>query len=108
MPYANEGMFYVFSDCKILVKAVQEKQMEDIPSWQAAETVKQCWMSYEILKNKVKIHAITRAAIKTPHNLANWVRRTGTEGTGTPIQCQISHLEIEHKLNNSFFVLEGA
>lgn len=38
----QEGMFHIFSDCKSLVKAIIEKQVEGIPSWKAAKTIKRC------------------------------------------------------------------
>lgn len=33
----------------------------------------------------------------------NWGKKSGRNGNGTPIQCLISHLENEHKLDKDFF-----
>lgn len=101
----QEGMLHIFSDCKSLVKAIIEKQVEGIPSWKAAETVKRCWTVYYQMRNRITLHYIPRIAVQAPHNMANWARRSGKEGCGTPIQCQISHLEIEHRLSSAYFVI---
>lgn len=103
---SQEGRFCVFTDCKVLLQAVHEKQTHNLPTWQSAETVTRCWMIQQNLGDRVSIQYTTRNALKTPHELANWARISGKEDTGTPIQCQIAHLEVEHRLDDSFFIME--
>lgn len=38
----SERKFMKFSDCKVLVKAVCTNDVEDLPHWQAAQTVAKC------------------------------------------------------------------
>ncbi|KAF3336805.1 RNase H [Carex littledalei] len=103
----QEGMFHIFSDCKPLVNAILKKQTEGLPSWRAAETVKRCWTSYYQMRHRITLQHISRKAVQTHHNMANWARRSGKEGSGTPIQCQIAHLEVTYdfcsRINFFFF-----
>lgn len=34
----------------------------------------------------------------------NWARQSGRTEEGTPIQCQIAHLEVENRLNSDLFL----
>ena len=38
----NAQSTIIFSDCKLLVEAIKNKSVEDIPSWKAIETVLEC------------------------------------------------------------------
>ncbi|KAF3327517.1 hypothetical protein FCM35_KLT07635 [Carex littledalei] len=103
---SQEGRFYLYTDCKVLHTAVYEKQIQNLPSWQAAETVKRCSILQQNMENRVIVQHITRAALTTPHALANWARRSRKNEAGTPLQCQIAHLDVKHNLDEHFFTLQ--
>lgn len=100
----HEGIFSIFTDCNNLVKVIHDKSVEDIPSWRAAEAVKNCINHSNDRQHQWSIQHTVRGAIETPHNLANWAQQSGKTEEGTPIQCQIAHLEIENRLNPEFFL----
>ncbi|XP_078163112.1 uncharacterized protein LOC144558181 [Carex rostrata] len=102
-----EGTFYIFTDCQLLIKAIQEGDITKIPSWRAAESVVKCINGHQINPSRILVQHIKREAVKTSHNMANWARKTGRSGKGTPLQCFLPQTEIEHNLNRVFFRLEG-
>ncbi|XP_078163540.1 uncharacterized protein LOC144558573 [Carex rostrata] len=99
----HPGLFYIFSDCKTLVQAIIDGNTRDLPSWRAAETVGKCIRAYQRNHHSLSILHVLRVVVQTPHRLANWARKTGKNGSGTPIQCYLTHLELEQRLNPDHF-----
>lgn len=54
----GQGKFYIFTDCKILVNAIQEWDISDIPSWRAAEMVMICINLYSKNLDKILLQHI--------------------------------------------------
>lgn len=92
MQGGNQGDFTIFSDNKNMVKAIKEGDITDLVSWRAAEMVMNAVKNLREGTHRMTLQYITRKALQTPHNLANWARKSGKAGNGTPIRCSISHL----------------
>ena len=58
----NEGLFICCSDSKNLVQAIQNESVEGLPSWQAAEEVKECINLNQMHPGKIQVQFITREA----------------------------------------------
>lgn len=99
----NEGLFMCFSDNINLVNAIKNGSIEDLPSWKAAEIVQEGINLKKSYPAKLDVKHVTREAVRTPHIMANWARKTGQSERGTPIQCCIGHMEIEHSINKKNF-----
>lgn len=101
------GNFIIFSDSKNLVQVTNDGDISELASWKAAETAMSAIMLLEEEAHKMQLKYITRRAMLTPHNLANWARKSGRSGEGTPLQCMVSHLEIEQLLNKNYFTTDA-
>ncbi|KAF3327924.1 hypothetical protein FCM35_KLT06530 [Carex littledalei] len=99
----SEGVFICYSDSRQLVQAIADRRVQGIPNWRAAEKVQQCINYIARYRDRVQVKYITRKALHTAHQMANWARMTGKIEAGTPIQCNIGHLDIEHRLNGMYF-----
>lgn len=107
MQEGSQGMFRIFSDNKHMVQVINGGDISEVSSWQAAEAVMSAILLLKQGAHKMQLQFITRKAMRTPLNLANWARRSGKTGIGTPLQCVISHLEIDQTLSKEFFQVWG-
>lgn len=70
----RNGNYVCFGDCKILTKAMQHNNLDQLPHWKAAEAVKQCVANFELVHQLVQVQQIPREAVQEAHQLANWAR----------------------------------
>lgn len=71
----EQARYMLYTDCKLLVNVLASKQLQDMPSWRATESVVSCLQLIDELHQKVTIAHMRREALHQPHSLANWARR---------------------------------
>lgn len=76
----NIGRYTIFSDCKTLVQAMEQTEVEEnIPCRKSTQTIAHCQRDYQYLRDMVEIRYKPREALKGPHALANVARRRGNQ-----------------------------
>lgn len=104
---AQAGAKYaVYSDCKVLVDAVQNDCLDNLPSWRAAPMVAHCARRFQSMKEQTLLRYVRRDALKQPHLLANWARRTEQGYSGFPCDSFMKEMDIDKQLDSALFQFE--
>jgi hypothetical protein len=67
----------IVTDCLNLVKTVRAKEVVNIPSWTAGETVLAIIEGIERQHGRIIVEHTSRTSLTTMHKLANKIRRQG-------------------------------
>lgn len=78
--------FVIYTDCQVLFKAVQNRSVQDLPSWKAGEEVARCINLMKEAGNNTELRHTLRANLTQPHMVANWFRRTQQEWQAQGLQ----------------------
>lgn len=104
---SQRGQLNIFSDCKVLVQAINNSAIEGLPSWKAANTVVECILLTRQWGEEITITFASRDALKGPHALANWARRTRLQSTALATTQTDIHQEVTLNLNENFFKIDA-
>lgn len=100
----NEGeTVIVGSDCKILVNLTNGNLVADVPSWRAEEAVAHCAILLTQMGEWVSIKFVGRAALSSPHKLANWARRNNRAMEGLQAIQSVGKIDLNHRVDEVFF-----
>lgn len=80
------GRYRIYSDCKILVQAIERESINELTHWQAVRVVVRCIQLCKDLRDMVSIKHVRRNALIQPHALANWATRQNSTFAGVPGQ----------------------
>ncbi|KAJ4810337.1 RNA-directed DNA polymerase (reverse transcriptase)-related family protein [Rhynchospora pubera] len=99
----------IFCDCLILVQALQEDNLDCLPSWRARASVASIASLLDQFGDGVFLQHVRREAVQPAHNLANYARRTGYRYQGIPMASVMTQNNIGMRIDTRFFqqVLEG-
>lgn len=96
----------IFSDCKVLVQAIRNNSIDDLPSWKATPTVVDVINLINSVNDRVIVRHVSREALKGPHNLANWARRNKEHMEVLPREMMDARQGITTTLDDQFFCWE--
>ncbi|KAJ4789113.1 RNA-directed DNA polymerase (reverse transcriptase)-related family protein [Rhynchospora pubera] len=92
-----------FSDCINLVQAVNNCDLENLPSWRARGTVNNIIRRMEELQNNATLHHARREAVQQAHSLANTARRGTNVYSGYPNWQLRQQHGIAEEIDSRFF-----
>ncbi|KAJ4763006.1 Ribonuclease H-like superfamily protein [Rhynchospora pubera] len=92
-----------YTDCQELVKAVMERDISNLSSWQAIEEVQQIIQIVDENQPAIWIKKVDRNAVQQAHKLANHARRNTVHYIGIPRAVNEIEGEIEGSLNETYF-----
>lgn len=72
----QQWQFCIFLNWKILIKAIAKNQLEELPLWEAQETIVSCTLLYGEGTNLIQIGYANKIKMASPQYIANMVRRT--------------------------------
>ncbi|KAJ4811749.1 RNA-directed DNA polymerase (reverse transcriptase)-related family protein [Rhynchospora pubera] len=93
----------VYTDCQELVKAVMERDVSNLSSWQAMEEMQQIIQIVNENQPAIWIKKVGRNAVQQAHKLANHARRNTVHYIGVPRAANEIEREIEGSLNETCF-----
>lgn len=96
----------VLSDCKILIKAINTENLNDLPHWSAQEVVAQCIQMFKLVQDRAHIQYISREKVIPAHCLANWARRMSGAFCGRPSREFMKEIQLQETLDQALFQLE--
>lgn len=85
--------FTLLSDCQVLVRAVIQDSIDDLPSWEAANTVAECIALFSTSQQWLIKH-VRKGALQGAQKLANWARTTRQNFKGQIFDSFITELDI--------------
>ncbi|KAJ4799714.1 RNA-directed DNA polymerase (reverse transcriptase)-related family protein [Rhynchospora pubera] len=105
---ANTGrqdnpIVHIFTDCLNLVTALQEDNLDIIPSWRARPVVARIAHQLSQEGSWISLHHVFREALKPAHNMANLARRRQTSYQGEPIAMLMMELGMGMHIEDRFF-----
>lgn len=74
--------FAIYSDCQMLVSAVNRNCIDDLPIWRVAHIVAECATLLTNCGGFTTVLKAAREVVQEAHQLANWARRTGQSFQG--------------------------
>ncbi|KAJ4811131.1 RNA-directed DNA polymerase (reverse transcriptase)-related family protein [Rhynchospora pubera] len=92
-----------FSDCMNLVQAVNHRELDELPSWEARGLVQDIINRLDERQQRITLQHARREAVVQAHNLANAARRTKFNFRGKPNWLMQQHEGISNELNTCFF-----
>lgn len=95
--------YVIFSDCKTLVKMVNQQCVDELPSWKARQTVAQCIVIWKQVLYTTLLYHTRREALVQSHMLANGIRKANSGSTGMKL---VRGLGIELQLFSQFFTFQ--
>ncbi|KAJ4764460.1 Ribonuclease H-like superfamily protein [Rhynchospora pubera] len=95
----------IFSDCLTLVSAINDREVDFLPSWRSTPIVHQILNFIKDWKGKLKVQHVRREAVQSAHALANHARRSSDADFGDALHCQsLLAKGVSMELDNLFFV----
>lgn len=103
----GEEQLSIYSDCKNLVKLVSGGTLAEVPSWQATEevAVAQCILLLTEMRDWISVHHINRAALNTPHRMANWARTNNRRIQGIQEIVTLCEITLDPALENENLIV---
>ncbi|KAJ4799769.1 RNA-directed DNA polymerase (reverse transcriptase)-related family protein [Rhynchospora pubera] len=92
-----------FSDCMNLVQAVNHRELDELPSWEARGLVQDIINRLDERQQRITLQYARREAVVQAHNLANAARRTEFNFKGKPNWLMQQHEGISNELDTRFF-----
>ncbi|KAJ4755843.1 hypothetical protein LUZ62_090248 [Rhynchospora pubera] len=99
----QESKIILFSDCRILVNAVNDFDYQTLPDWHAMEQVCRLRETIQAHQGRIEIRAVKREVVENAHMLANEARRRGTTWHGFPTAQQLARMKLKVKLDAEVF-----
>ncbi|KAJ1700995.1 hypothetical protein LUZ63_000774 [Rhynchospora breviuscula] len=93
----------IYTDCMNLVSAIQQNDVDNLPSWRARQTMAKIIRIIALSGNAVQVQYARREALRPVHDLANHARRTGAFYHGIPSALLMSQHNIGMNLDTRFF-----
>ncbi|KAJ4802046.1 RNA-directed DNA polymerase (reverse transcriptase)-related family protein [Rhynchospora pubera] len=93
----------IYTDCLNLVSAIQENDVDNLPSWRARQTMAEIIRLIALSDNAVQVRYARREALRPVHDLANHARRTGAFYHGVPSALIMSQHNIGMNLDTRYF-----
>lgn len=104
---ANRVSSYrIFSDSKILVRAISSGSIEEVPSWQAAQAIARSIKLVRQLGGNRTVQHVERNYVRQTHNLANWARRAKKTFNGYPSEGFREITGIDRRMGKDSFAFE--
>ncbi|KAJ4747167.1 hypothetical protein LUZ62_081572 [Rhynchospora pubera] len=94
---------YIFSDCLNLITALEEENMDDIPSWRARPVIASIMGQLMQLRDKIFIRHVRREAVQPAHVLANHARRREIYYFGAPTVLIMDEYSIAPAIDSRYF-----
>lgn len=101
----SAGKGFIFSDCRVLIDAVTQQQLGNLPSWDATETVALCLHKLQSVGGGVELRYANREKLGDPHKVANWARTTAQTFRGCMPASFMNELEIQMTLSTDHYQL---
>lgn len=100
--------YICYGDCKTLVRAVRQNNIDEVPHWRAAEAVAQCAGVLQLVQQQVRLEQVPREAVKVAHRLANWARQSRNIFTGYPSISLRQQLQVEREVDEQMFTITSS
>ncbi|KAJ4791511.1 RNA-directed DNA polymerase (reverse transcriptase)-related family protein [Rhynchospora pubera] len=100
--HGNERV-HIFSDCISLVTALQEGNIDTIPSWRARPILAAIIRQLEQLGDRITLTHVRREAVLPAHRLANLARRNRIGYNGVPTAAVMQEHNIGMNIERRFF-----
>ncbi|KAJ3687049.1 hypothetical protein LUZ61_016213 [Rhynchospora tenuis] len=94
---------HIFSDCMNLIDAVQEGNIDELPSWRAVPIVAEIINEVQHMGSDIMLQHVRREAVRPAHDMANKARRSGTNYQGMPAACLMCEHGIGMQIEDRFF-----
>ncbi|KAJ4757665.1 RNA-directed DNA polymerase (reverse transcriptase)-related family protein [Rhynchospora pubera] len=94
----------LLTDCLNLVNAINEQDVENIPSWKATDTVAKAIVIINNLAGELQLRHVKRDIVKPAHILANHARRDRFFYLGPPCPHIVNFIPGATVLDGMFFV----
>lgn len=95
--------YHVFTDSSTLAKAIEQTNLDVMPSWKATQIVARSIQLVQQMEGRVLIKFVGRKYVEQAHNLANWARKTKTAFNGYPGETFREGMKITTKLDPTRF-----
>lgn len=102
------GRYRIYSDCKILVQAIERESINELTHCQAVRVVVRCIQLCKDLRDMVSIKHVRRNALIQPHALANWATRQNSTFAGVPGQQFMKELHLQPVINKALYLFQGS
>ncbi|KAJ4777159.1 RNA-directed DNA polymerase (reverse transcriptase)-related family protein [Rhynchospora pubera] len=93
----------IFSDCINLVSAVQERNLENLPSWRSRPIIANIISQLHQLDRWIFVQHVTREAVKPAHEMANKARRMSIAYRGIPMASIMQEHSMGMEIDSRFF-----
>ncbi|KAJ4788737.1 RNA-directed DNA polymerase (reverse transcriptase)-related family protein [Rhynchospora pubera] len=93
----------LFSDCYDLVQAINEEDVQDLPSWRARQEVMDVIGIVKQFGDRMQFKHVRREAVFQAHEMANFARSKRVFFTGAPRVWHAHEVQIKPSLDCRFF-----